>query len=149
MRFINIYKDINTLYQYYTDEVFFMYCKVCGKHLFENLDLRVLFKLKYNVHIDCEVFLNDIWIESVFPIENNEILFNYLDTSLNSTKDLCIDYIYDLNLKYIYQKIVDNHMWSIVIFYDEEVFSKLTDIELELLLKLSRNPFVFISKFAY
>lgn len=123
-----------------------MYCKICGEHLYKDLDIRVLFKTKYEVHKVCEKYM---YLESslqVIPITNNVIHFESLLPYKIKVNE---DYIFTYNILRILEKYQDTSLWSVVFIYDEEDYISLNDETKYLLLHLGQKPIVFISLYSY
>ena len=123
-----------------------MYCKVCGEHLYKDLDIRVLFKTKYEVHKVCEKYMHLESSLEVIPITNNVIYFEYL---LPYKININEDYIFTHNILRVLEKYQATYLWSAIFIYDEEEYESLNDETKYLLLHLGQNPIVFISLYPY
>lgn len=123
-----------------------MNCNVCGKDLYKELDIRVLFKLHYETHIHCEKYL---YLESsleVIPISDNVIYFeSLLPYKIKINEEIVFTY----NILKVLVQYQDTRSWSVIFIYDEEEYINLSDETKYLLLHLGQKPIVFISLYSY
>ncbi len=123
-----------------------MNCKVCNKNLYKEMDLRVIFKGKYDTHIECESYIVTESQREVIPIEQNVIYFEYL---YEKKETLNYEYLFTQSMIHILKKYNSMQEWSVIYFYEEEEYNSLQDESKYLLLNLGQKPVVFISMFAY
>lgn len=119
-----------------------MYCKVCGKHLYEHVDFRNLFKWNYYWHIDCDKYLNKEWDYEVIPIDNNEIHFYYLFDKIQPL--INDDFVILLNGNNLFKIMEDSVKWSMIIYYELSTFDLMDELSMYLLYSLSKETIVFI-----
>ena len=96
-----------------------MYCKLCGKHLYEKLTFQNIFKLHYFIHEECEELLkkNDEYI--TIPVLEKLIYFDYLfEVKYDESDD---DFLFEKYGQFLFERMIENTMWSIVIFLDFEM----------------------------
>ena len=121
-----------------------MYCKICGNHLYEKIDFRILFRINYEVHLECEKYLNEEIKVEIIPIDNNIIEFRYL---VDKNLEINTDYIFMKKGLDLLKDLEDGDDWSIVFYYDES-FEISDDLTKYLFLKLASNKIIFISETA-
>lgn len=118
-----------------------MNCKICGNNLYDELDLRTLFSIKYFYHKSCYDKINkDINIQ-VIPIEKNVIELIELE---GIKMDFDYDFCFLLMAGRMVEYLLNNSDWSIVYFYNQIEYDLIPDIGRYLLLKLSKNKLIFI-----
>lgn len=121
-----------------------MFCKVCGKHLYESLDMRVLFKWNYEIHIECLKILDKEWEYEVVPIENNEIHHYYF---LEKKFELNQEFLWENKVLELIQYVIKEKDWSVLFFYDSTEYDILPDIDLYLMFNLANKRLIYISIF--
>lgn len=124
-----------------------MYCRICAKHLYENIDFGNIFKWNNHTHFECEKYIVDKWKYIMIPIEQNEIKFYYK----YDTKKIGFnyEYLWSRTMWYPLSELSNNEDWSIAYFYEENQYDLVEDIGKYLLLKLAKNKLIFISLFAF
>lgn len=123
-----------------------MYCKICGNHLYEELDIRVLFKWKYYIHLNCEVYkFYDLKTE-IIPIENNIIEFVYLLEEEMKIIEENLFFFY--GFKY-FDYLLKKEDWSIAFWYEKMEYDNLPDMDKYLFFKLSNYKIIYMSLYSY
>lgn len=118
-----------------------MYCKLCGKHLYEKITFRILFKLNYHIHIECEELLNRNNEYLTFPLLDKIVLIDYLFEERYDDSDEL--FLYEKFSENLFSRLLRNSDWSIIVF-TEKKFENETVI---LLLKLAEKAVLFVSVF--
>lgn len=118
-----------------------MYCKLCGKHLYEKITFQNLFKYTYHIHDECEKTLNKNKEYVTFPLLDKLVFFDYLFEHAYEKADR--DFLFDTYAENFYDRMFKNNEWSIVIFV-EGILDSNTAI---LVTKLADNAILFCSIF--
>ena len=106
-----------------------MYCKLCGQHLYERISFQTLFKLHYDMHIECEKAYGKHPISSV-PMTNGMVHFQYLFPIGYPESDR--EYLFTKYMGNILYDGLIKSQWSMVILLDE--ITRNEDLQLVLLL---------------
>ena len=93
-----------------------MNCKLCGKHLYENITFRNLFKFNYNVHYKCEQLLRTKEDYIAYPLLDKLVYIDYLFEESHEESDR--EFLYDKYSAILFNRFLDNSDWSIVIILD-------------------------------
>ena len=118
-----------------------MYCKLCGEHLYKDITVNNIFKLRYNIHHNCELKLNKFENYLTYPLLDKLVLHDYLFEDKYENSDsgfLDEEYSY-----LMYNRLLNNREWSIVIF----VSKRIENDTLILITKLADNAILFCSVF--
>ncbi len=118
-----------------------MYCRLCGEHLYKQITWVNLFKFNYNVHYECEEKMkrNDDYI--TFPLLDKLVMMDYLFEERYEKSD--DDFLNDNYFKFLYERMLKNREWSIVIIVD----TKLSSEDVILVTKLASSKILFIRLF--
>lgn len=123
-----------------------MNCKVCGEHLFKQLDWRSLFLTTSRIHSTCRTVLDKESNVEIIPIQDNII---YFESFFTRNVTINIEFVLPFLELTVIMKYLKEENWSILYFYDEEEYNKLNDETKYLFLHLGQEPYVFISTFEY
>ncbi len=118
-------------------------CQICNKDLFQKITFENLFKHKQITHNKCVEELDFNNDTLAIPIDNNFIYYDFVFNELNANFN--VDY---LEFKYLGNILLRNLKegdWSIIIFYDNDIFEKFNEIDYLVFFALSKVPFLFIS----
>ena len=94
----------------------FIYCKLCGEHLYKKLSFENLFKFHYHIHIECEKRLIITSDFVTIPLPNKLLLIDYLFEGNYEKADE--DYLFTKYFHHLLKKALDNKEWSILLFND-------------------------------
>lgn len=122
-------------------------CKICNEDLYKDISIRNIFKLNYTVHDKC---INNLMINNdrlVFPIENNMIYYDYIFHHINSEYNM--EYLESHYLKKVLSRNLDNSDWSIIIYYEDGLFTAFTDNDKLILFSLANSPILVVSLIYY
>lgn len=119
-----------------------MFCKICGKHLYEKIDFYNLFRWKYEIHQSCQIYLEYEVIDDVIPISSKMVHFMCV---FEKNIELNEEYVLLNYGKKLYEKISENTSWSIIFFNDNHLFLEMESIDLYLLLNLCDKDLIVIS----
>lgn len=118
-----------------------MYCKLCGKHLYESLSFQVLFKWNYQIHIDCEQKRRVATDFITVPIENGLVHYDYLFAEGSANADEL--FLFQEYMGNWFEKVLVTNEWSMIILLDE-----LHDMnDLQLIVPLGGESVILFSLF--
>ena len=118
-----------------------MYCKYCGKHLYEKITFRNLFKLRYYIHEECEEIVNVSTEYIALPVLDKLVYLDYLFDDRFEDSDS--DFLFHKYGHLLYERFLRNEEWSIIVFIDE-ILSHQTII---LILKLADKSVLLLNVF--
>lgn len=96
-----------------------MYCKLCGKHLYKKITFRNIFKLDYEVHEECENKMKRNNDYNTFPFLDKLLQIDYLFEERFDDSDE--EFLYNKYSIYLFERMLENKEWSIVIITDWEL----------------------------
>jgi hypothetical protein len=137
----NYKKEIDAPEEYYTPEVFFMYCKLCGEHLYFQLSFVTLFKWKYEIHPSCENKLHIVSDTITFPMDALVVDYTYLFEIGTTQSDA--HYIFTHYYNSIIKMFVNQREWSILVDLDD-IKDK---YDLKLILPMAKSRILMVSMF--
>jgi len=118
-------------------------CQICNIDLYRDITFENIFKINYQVHLNCLNNLDFNNDRTAIPINNNYI---YYDTVFNNiNEEFNKQYLEFKYLGEVILKNIENNDWSIVIIYSENLFSKFNKSDFLIFFSLSKAPFLFIS----
>lgn len=119
-----------------------MYCKLCGKHLYETITFTNLFKWNYEMHRECEaLYIEDRPIQ-VFPLADKMVHYEYLFERGYEQADH--GYLFKKYMGNIFTKMINNETWSILILIDDILDAN----DLSLIFQLGTETVYLVSTFA-
>ncbi len=91
-----------------------MYCRICGKHLYESISFYSLFRLQYNIHLDCEKKVNRVNNQEVFPLLDKMIYYDFIvDGDVDDP-----DFIFTKFGRLIFERIDEIKNLSLIFFFE-------------------------------
>jgi len=118
-------------------------CKICKQPIYAEISFSSLFKNDYIVHSNCVnslLFNND---KEAFPFMNKLVYYDYLFWQVNPTYNLQY-----LEIKYggiLLKRNLINKDWSIIIYYEDNLFNRFKESDYQILFSLSPLPILIIS----
>ena len=118
-----------------------MYCKLCGKHLYETITFDNLFRWNYVMHRQCER-LHVVHKECIaVPMMNQMVLYDYLFERGYPDSDL--DFLFTTYAGKWLSRVLKMSNWSILIFLDDINDSG----DLPLVLELGSGTVIMLAMF--
>ena len=94
-----------------------MYCKLCGKHLYESITLEILFKWNYDLHMECEKRCIQTSEYHVFPLEDTMVYYDsLLDDFYEASDD---DFLFTKYMGLKLHQAITNHNRSMIVLGDD------------------------------
>lgn len=121
-----------------------MYCKLCGKHLYEKITFMNLFKMNYDIHDECFKSINNQEY-LVFPVLNKLVYFDYLFEERFEKSDA--NFLYSHYSFILFERMLENREWSIVLILERPLDSKTIALTLKLADKVLLIMNVFYENF--
>ena len=118
-----------------------MYCKLCGKHLYEHLGFKNIFKMNYKIHLECENMVNKNEDYNTYPFLDKLIMQDYIFEEKFDGSDE--EFLYQKYIYVLYERMLENNDWSIVVILSK----KMTPDTVVLITKLAEKAVLFMSVF--
>lgn len=118
-----------------------MYCKLCGKHLYEIITFRNLFRLDYDIHHDCEGLLYEEREFAVIPIADQLVRYGYLFPIEYESSDK--EFLFTKYMGVRLLEVFQYDDWSILILLDD--IPDLSD--LNLIVSLGEGMVIMLAMF--
>lgn len=118
-----------------------MYCKLCGEHLYKKITFKNLFKLDYDLHIECEDLLNLNKEYMAFPVIDKLIFLDYLFEESFEESDA--EFLYNKYSYLLYDRLLNNKDWSIVMFCE----FKIENDDMILVIELAEKSLLLLNVF--
>ncbi len=118
-------------------------CKICEQPLYEKMNFNKLFKNNYVAHLNCVnslVFNND---KEAFPFMDKLVHYDFLFWPIKPGYNLQY-----LEIKYgglLLERNLINKEWSIIIYYEDNLFEKFEEKDYQILFALATLPVLIIS----
>lgn len=119
----------------------FLYCKLCGKHLYKNISFKNIFKLDYQIHDECEKLLNVNSSYITVPFMDKLLLIDYLFEEKSAESD--VEFLYEKYSYLYFDRLLCSEEWSIVLIVDEVI----EEIVLVLVTKLAEKALLIFNVF--
>jgi len=111
-----------------------MYCKLCGKHLYEQITFLNLFKWNYKLHIECEQECLKFHGIEVFPLADKLVEYQYVIERGYEQSDT--GYLFLKYMGEVFLNLIEEKKWSIIILIDD--ITDYSDLVLILQLGIAR-----------
>ena len=118
-------------------------CKICGKNLYNKITFASLFKINYEIHIECIKKLLFNLEEEVIPIDGNNVIYDYVFKGPND--DYNEEYLWFKYFGRVMNKHMNNGEWSMAIINDKSVQYFMQNFNPYLLINLADFPILIIS----
>ena len=122
-------------------------CMICNDDLYENISFTNLFRMNYTVHDNCVKSLIINTDRVAIPVEANIVYYDYLFYDINN--DYNFEYLEDKYLERLYIRNLENRDWSIIIFYEEDLFINFSYSDIQILFSLANMPVLIFSIIYY
>ena len=94
-----------------------MYCKLCGRHLYETITFTNLFRWNYVMHVKCENAFVLREEHVTVPMLDQLVYYDYLFPQGSERADK--DFLFTRYLGDWLEKALENRNWSILILLDD------------------------------
>lgn len=118
-------------------------CKICSKNLYSKITFSNMFKLNYEIHINCIERLQNNVLDVIVPIEGNYVIYDYVFKHIPS--EFNENYLWFCNFNKVLMRQIKNSEWSMVIIYDEFIETLMKTNNPYLLLNLTNLPILILS----